>query len=229
MIILQDRDRRILKLCYEQQFLLTEHVEKFFPNASYRACRMRVQELVKGNFLFEELTSTLGRKPIYRTTRTGAGVALESGATPHTPVRNLQLATLVHDSIVTSVRQRLEECWDAHFVCERAIKGKEYRQIPDGLFFFKSGKGIAIEVENSDKGRSRFIHLMNRWKDIPGIIFVLYVATQDTLFESIKKYLPSGPKEQPMGVVHWNCLKSSIPPVWTQRGEVRLFDRRDYQ
>jgi hypothetical protein len=228
MIILQERDRKILKLCYEQQFLMTDHVEKYFSNASYRACRMRVQELVEGSFLREELTSTLGRKPIYRTTKTGTIIALENGATPHTPIKNLQLATLVHDAIVTSVRQRLEDYWDAQFICERAIKGNEYKQIPDGIFFFKSGKGIAIEVENSDKGRSRFIRLLSRWKEVPGILFVLYVATNDFLFESIKKHLKQAPTEQPMGVVHWNQLKQSTPAVWTQRGEVRLFDKRDY-
>lgn len=228
MIQLQDRDKRIIRLCYEQQFILTEHAEKFFAGASYRACRRRVQELADARYIREEPSASLGRKTVYRVTRLGTAVALESGATAIPQAGALQLATLVHDAVVTSVRLRLEEFWNARFVCERAIKGKEYREVPDGIFFFPSGRGIAIEVENSDKGRTRFLRLLQRWKDTPQIAFVLYVATSRELFEGIKRFLEHAPKDRPMGVVHWQELQAGTPRVWTQRGDIPLFDQREY-
>ena len=228
MIVLQDRDRKILKLCYEQQFILTEHSEWFFRGGSYQACCMRLGELVQNRYLKKDTSATIGKKTIYRLTSLGVETALESGATAIASGGRLQPANMVHDSIVTSVRQRLEEFWDAKFVCERAIKESEYRQIPDGIFFFPSGKGIAIEVENSDKGRSRFIRLMNRWKDVKQIILVLYVVTSDSLFHTIQRYLEQAPKEQPMGLVHWSALSTSKPKVWTPRGEIAPFERRQF-
>lgn len=228
MIQLQDRDKKLIRLCYEQQFILTEHAEKYFAGASYRACRQRVQELANAQYLREEPSTSLGRKPIYRVTRLGTAVALESGATAISQPRTLQLATLVHDAIVTSVRLKLEELWNAKFVCERAIKGKEYREVPDGIFFFPSGRGIAIEVENSDKGRTRFLRLLQRWKDTPQIAFVLYVATSPELFEAIKRFLGHAPKDRPMGVVQWLDLETGRPMVWSQRGDLALFDRREF-
>lgn len=228
MIVIQNRDRELLRLCYEQQFLMTDHIQHYFRSGSYRACRMRVQELVEHKFLREESNSIFGRKPVYRTTSIGTQIALESGAIVHNPVRTLQLTTLVHDSLVTSVRLKLETLWDGRFVCERAIKSKDFKQIPDGIFFFPSGRGIAIEVENSDKGKSRFTRLLSRWQDTPGILFVLYVATSDYLCKSIKKCLPNGPIDQPMGVVTWEILKDGTPLVWTPRGEVDLFGRRTF-
>lgn len=228
MIMLQERDKAILRLCYEQQFVLTEHIETYFSQVSYQACRKRITELVSAFYLREELTQVLGKKPIYRVTKLGAAVALENGALPVGQARVLQATTLVHDSIVTSVRLRLQSFWDAKFTCERAIKGSEYRQIPDGIFTFRSGKGIAIEVENSDKGRNRFIGLLRRWRDTPHISFVLYVATNDSLFESIQKWLAHGPKEKPLGVVRWKDLATQAPPIWTCRGELKLLERREF-
>lgn len=227
MMILQERDRRILRLCYEQQFVLTEHVEAFF-SGSYRACRKRIQELVDSLYLHEELTSALGKKRIYRVTKLGAQVALETHACPVGQARVLQPATLVHDAIVTSVRIRLESFWNAQFICERAIKGKEYRQIPDGLFVFPSGKAIAIEVENSDKGRSRFSQNLNRWRDTQNVLFVLFIATNDSLSHSIQTCLGNAPQGRPMGVVRWQELESGVPLVWTRRGEIQLFERREF-
>ncbi len=228
MILLQERDKRLLRLCYEQQFILTDHVEKLFAGASYRACRQRMQELAQAQFISEEPSTSLGRKPVYRVTRLGTAVALESGASAISQPRNLTLATLQHDAIVTSVRLRLEELWNAKFVCERAIKGKEYREVPDGIFFFPSGRGIAIELENSDKGRTRFLRLLQRWKDAPQITFVLYVATSRELYEAIKRFLEHAPKERPMGVVLWQELEAGKPTVWSQRGDLALFERREF-
>ena len=228
MIVLQERDRRVIRICYEQQFILTEHVERDFGRTSYKNCRKRIRELIGANYLKEDKSAAIGRKPIYRVTGLGATVALENGASPISPKARLQLSTLVHDAIVISVRQRLTQFWDAQFVCERAIKASEHRQIPDGIFAFPSGKEIAIEVENSDKGRSRFISLLSRWRHEKQTILVLYIATSESLFSTIQKRLATAPNEQPFGLVKWDDLRVEKPDVWTPKGPIPLFDRRSF-
>jgi len=228
-MVLQRRDKRILLLCYQQQFLLTEHVLHLFENGSYREARRRLRELIREGFLYEESNAVLGRKPIIRLTILGAKIAAADCVEPIPQQRILKTVELTHDAIITSVRIRLERVWEeGRFVPERAIKKSQYRQIPDGLFMFPSGKGIAIEVENSDKGRSRVLRLLDRWSDIRHIILILYVATSDSLFESFKKYLASAPKGQPVGLVHWRDLQAGTPMVWTPRGEMPLLERRTF-
>lgn len=229
MILLQKRDREILRLCYEQQFLFTDHVLGLFKNRSYRECRRRIAELRQAGFLREELASVLGRRPVLRLTQLGTQAAIEGGGSLVPQTKRLQPATLLHDAYVTGVRVRLEEFWpSARFIPERAIKKSEYRQIPDGIFTFPSGRGVAIEVENSDKGRTRFIQLMERWRDVGQIILVLYVATSDSLYQTVQRYLEAGPKDQPMGVVSWNVLSTGRPPVLTPKGELPLFERSEF-
>jgi hypothetical protein len=85
------------------------------------------------------------------------------------PLRRLNPKILDHDAKVTSARLRILQLWNATFVPERAIKAKDFPEIPDGIFFFPSGRGVALEIENSDKGRARFLRLLERWKDTPSI------------------------------------------------------------
>lgn len=230
-MILQPRDRAIFLLCYQHQFLLTEHTVHFFENQSYREARRRIRELIEAGFLFEEHDSILGRKPLLRLSPIGIKIAADSAANLIPPRRTLKKAELVHDSIVTSARIRFESIWsDARFTPERAIKRDQYAQIPDGIFYFPSGKGVAMEVENSDKGRSRFLRLLGRWSDVREIILILYVATSKTLYDSLKKYLSHtlAPKGQPVGLVIWDDLKEGTPLVWTPRGELPLLERRGF-
>jgi hypothetical protein len=228
-MILQARDKRLLLLCYQHQFLLTEHTLHLFENRSYREARRRLLELTKSGFLFEEKNAVVGRKPIHRLTSLGAKIAASEAAETIPQQRVLKTAELVHDAVVTSVRIRLESIWsEGSFVPERLIKKSQYRQIPDGIFQFPSGKGIAIEVENSDKGRSRFLRLLSRWSDVRHIILILYVATSDSLYESVKRYLSTAPKDQPVGLLHWHHLHEGKPLVWTPRGEMPLLERRGF-
>ncbi len=229
MIEIQTRDRKILKLCYEQQFILTEQVKRYFANDSYKECRRRIDELKQAGYLKNEITPILGKTEILRLTRIGRELAKEGTPFHVTELKKLRLVTLTHDAVVTEARLRLEAIWSlATFVPERAIKKNQFRQIPDGLFLFPSGNSIALEIENSDKGKTRFIKILKRWSDVPKVVFVLFIATHPILFESIKKWLPEGPKDQPMGVVLWEHLKIGTPLVWTKLGQVPLFEKREF-
>ncbi len=228
-VMLSERDRGILRLCYEQTFLLREHVECFFGDASGRRINQRLKVLEDGGFLTRSYFPELGPKAVIRLSKRGESVALQSGARNTRQPARLNPKTLAHDAIVTTCRQKILRHWNAEFIPERAIKTRDFPEIPDGIFFFRSGRGIALEVENSDKGRTRFLRLLERWKGAPSIVFVLFVATTDRLFETLSRYLSSGPEDQPMGVVRFSELISAGDVrVRTKRGPVALFDRREF-
>ncbi|MGK5084891.1 hypothetical protein WDW37_16505 [Bdellovibrionota bacterium FG-1] len=230
MLKIQKRDQELLKLCYEQQFLLIEQIEDFFfSHCTRQKARQRVNELEQFGYLLHLKDPIFGQRKIIRITRRGEELARSQSHLEIPQLRRLNAATLIHDSIVTSVRMRLASVWpEAHFVPERAIKKLDLPQIPDGVFYFPSGNGIAIEVENSAKGKKRFCTLMKRWNGVPSIIFVLYIATTPGLNRCIQTYLPFAPLDQPMGTVDWSTLKTAFPEVWTPQGNVPLFGRRDY-
>ncbi|HAR41267.1 MAG TPA: hypothetical protein DCS07_01325 [Bdellovibrionales bacterium] len=225
-LILQKRDTEILGLAYEHQFILTEHMERCFAGACYRVARKRIKRLCDEGFLRQDGTM-LGRQPTYRVTPEGARIALQNGAAPVGQVKTLNLSTLTHDSMVLGVRQRLEALWTGRFTCERALKESEYQEVPDGIFTFKSSRAVAVEVELSDKGRTRFGKLLKRWDAVNSINLVLYV-TQPTFFETLKRYVSEGGISKPVGVVLWGDLVKGAPPLWTPRGELGLFDQREF-
>lgn len=224
MIRLQERDYSILLLCYEHQFLTLEHIQHFFPNTHRSTPQRRVQELKASGFLSAEYHPLTGAMSLLRLTDLGLHVI--QGKSPYriSPVKNLSVQTIYHDTIVTLARLRLGQFWKAKFVPERAIKVKSFPEIPDGIFFFPSGKGIALEVENSDKGRPRFLGLLRRWIEAPQITFVLYIATTPVLFRLIRSYLKDAPETPQIGVVLWEDLKTGKPLVHTQGGPVDLFE-----
>ena len=76
--VIQERDREILKRCYEQQFLLREHVEhSFFKGAEARNARQRILEMERVGWVKKERIAGLTQRQIIRLTRTGATLAKE--------------------------------------------------------------------------------------------------------------------------------------------------------
>src|SRR4051812_42561918 len=108
-MILQSRDRKILRKCYEQQFLLMEHVSQYFYQAkSMRESYRRVQEMEAAGLIRREEIPVLGGKKLIRLTKLGIAIALENNAVEVPQGKRLDLTTLSHDSMVTHVRLRLE-------------------------------------------------------------------------------------------------------------------------
>ncbi|MGE4108219.1 MAG: hypothetical protein AB7F66_13475 [Bacteriovoracia bacterium] len=229
MIQIQSRDRAMLRICYEQQFLTMPHIREFYPNnKSGKEAIRRAGALAKSGFWYKAPSPLNPKELIYRVTSRGKDIAQAEGAPKINGLKTLSMATLLHDGLVTAVRLRLGSIWNARFVCERAIKEGDYPQIPDGLFFFPSGLGIALEVENSEKGKTRFIELANRWAATPSVFAVLYVAKDQDLANTLKKFVGQASPTKPLGVVDWTSLRYGWPTVWTIRGELDWFQRREF-
>ena len=197
-MILQNRDREILKLCLEQQFLLSEHLEPMF--STYKQLRRRVTELKAQNYIKEDERGLLTKKNLIRLTHKGKTIALESGAINVSYLKNISPNLITHDALVTSVRLRLQGFWNAKFIPERAIQMEGVCPLPDGLFAFPTGKVIALEVENSDKGKTRFLKGLERWNTQSSLFFILYVCSNPTLELVVRHYLSLSSVNQPMGV-----------------------------
>jgi hypothetical protein len=229
MMEIQPRDLEILRYCYEQQFLTLEQFKTLFQ-ASKTAVNRRLRKLLESDLLRKDFNSQWGSEPILRLTRNGYHLARKNHPLPEMGYPKLNLSCLYHDALVTSVRLRLQSFWNAHFVPERAIKSNQTAfEIPDGIFYFPSGKGIAVEVENSNKGRFRLIKLMDRWKNQPHIAAVLYVASNESLYRNIFQIIQEASllPNTLVGVVSWEKLKIDKPYVATRVGDADLFSSQE--
>ncbi|MEK6705769.1 MAG: hypothetical protein AABZ06_08270 [Bdellovibrionota bacterium] len=227
-MILQERDKKILKICYEQQFLLSEQVHRyFFKDRKPQAMRHRLLMLERAGYIKRKPESTLDGKRLIRITRTGLRAITERIVIPVSQVNKPDVRTLRHDTVVTSVRLRLSEIWTGHWLPERVIKAEDFPQIPDGIFIFPSGKKVAIEVENTPKPRARFFEIMERWRKVD-VKLILYVATTQNIFRIIQRMLPDGPQRVPFSLILWEDLKNGTPPVWSPGGTVNIFSRKEY-
>ncbi len=227
MVKLQARDIEILKLCYEQQFVLRSHVESFYQGScAKRESQRRLQELCELKLLRRELVPVF-EQPAYRVTKTGAMMAESSSATFVRSAARLLLTTSVHDAKVTSVRLRISKLWNANFTPERALKENDLYEIPDGVFTFASGVNVALELENSVKSRSRLVKLCGRWNSIQSINLVLYVAATAAIEKTVKVAVTAAQSTKPIGVIHYDKLFTDSPAVWTVKGESFWFSRRE--
>lgn len=223
---LQQRDLEILCCCYEQQFLTIEQIEGFyFKSAHGNKARERVRELSKAGLVRTEKSQLASIGKIVRLTKAGEKLAAANVALAVPQARKLDLATLMHDSIVTSVRLRLRELWDGRWIPERALRDK-YEIIPDGIVQFESGFSIAVEIENSLKGKARFLGLIETWSKVESVSLILYVATSRQLERLIHGYLQERSVEKMFGLVCWDDLKAGVPAVQSPAGALPLFEKR---
>ena len=222
MVSLQDRDKRLLKLCYEQQFLLSDVVADHFFT-TYKEATRRMRELTNGGY-FESIPHPAhAQRRVYRLSKLGARLAADLSSVPE----NVQWSPvfLEHDTAVTAVRLFLEKRWDGLWIPERAIRGFNPGEVPDGLFIFPDGSKVAIEVENSLKGRARFEDRLLRWKDIK-VKVVLYVSTKPEVHERLQVFLEKAPRPPLFCLVRLEELFKTDPEVWSPLGEVDLFSER---
>ena len=225
-MMIQERDKQILRRCYEQQFLLMEHVERyFFKGADSTNARQRIRELEGAGWLRKESIAGLSRRQVIRPTAEGGRLARGLGAADITERPRLDLNTLEHDAQVTSVALRLAELWDGTWIPERAVDSGEFPHVPDGAFVFPGGKRVPVEVENSLKGRRRFMAILDRWRRTP-VLAVLYVATTPEIRDGLEAFISEGPRGVPFALVLWEELRTGVPFAWSARGELDLFRRR---
>lgn len=220
---LQQRDKDILRCCYEQQFLVYEQIERFFSKSN---ANRRIVKLKRAGLIYSDKTTALLKQHLIRLTETGKAIARAESPFDVPQSKKVDLATLTHDRIVTDVRLRLRELWDGVWVPERSLKD-QYTRIPDGLFqFTATATTIAVEIENSIKGRGRFAAIMNEWARTDSIELVLYVATCKKVFDAIEKLFKAAPNRPVFALVDFQSFMSGQPLCRSPRGELDLFSRR---
>lgn len=187
---------------------------------------MRIAELEAAGLISRQRVISIERYSVLKLTDLGRQIAAQQSPYNLSPAKLVDLATLEHDAIVTSVRLRLHELWDGHWVPERALKDK-YPIIPDGLFQFRAtGHLVAIEVENSIKGRSRFTDLLKEWRRTEGVMLVLYVATHSEIFRVVKEYLKAAPPQPAFALALWPELEAGKPVCQSPVNQLDLFSTR---
>lgn len=229
-MILQRRDREILRLCYEHQFLLSDQVSRFFfkrpgNTEAYR----RVRELESVGLIQRVRIATWNSAQAIRLTRRGVAVVNEEPEFEIPQRRQLDLATLGHDISVLETRMLLTQYWEARWVPEAFLKASEDRRkpLPDGYLVFESGRRFAVEVENSLKGKSRYEELLKRWESGPAAL-VLYVATENRLLSPLREYLKLGPSHVGIALTSLEKLRQGPEPFWTPRGEFNFLAKRAF-
>ena len=222
---LQERDKEILKLCYEQNFLLSDHIrDHFFRGNRFHALR-RIKELNESGYIRFEKYPMDSKRNLIRISRFGRMVTADMSPIEFPYYNAVSKYTLIHDALVTSVRLRLEQIWEAAWIPEMALKQLDTLEVPDGILLFKSGTRVAIEVENSIKGKARFLKRLDAWRGESEKI-VLYVATSGEVYRFLKDYLVHAPEKPQFALVLWNDLKSGKPTVWSPYGDLQIFSRR---
>lgn len=228
MIRFQERDNRILRLSYEQRVLTAPMIRKFiFRDIDERAYRRRLLLLEKAGLIrLDQRVQYYGNR-LVQLTRAGR-IVVESALGIRIPqTQKLDLNTLLHDAAVTTVRLRLEELWDGRWLPESLLKSEELRQIPDGLWLFPNGNRVAVEVERTPKGPTRFHELQSRWRGVR-VRIVLVVAMGEAMEQQARKYIETGPADLPFGLVRLDALEDGTPKVWSRAGELDLFNRRNF-
>lgn len=223
-VVLQERDREIINICYEQMFISVAQVQRyFFKSADKRRARERVLELARSGYVSR--TKVYGETPnsLLQLTRDGYSLAEKRNLLSLRYISKINFRTIEHDLRLIDIRFRLAEKWTNYrWVPERAIRRAEYPEVPDALCLFKSGKTIAIELENSAKGEDRIIKLLSRWRTT-NISLVLYFATSDEVFRKYQKILSSHDFDAAIGLIDLNEFLTSFPTAWSKNGPIRIF------
>jgi len=240
MIQIQERDKKILKICYEQKCLSSEQVlEGIFRGVHRSEGYRRIQELEQAGFLKRIRPLGFGKQTVIQLTALGEGLARAESPYDVPRLRRLNLNTLVHDLLVNRVRMRLEELWDGQWVPEVELKRTrssafEPQQIPDGIFVWPSAKAIAIEVENSLKTLDRYRQIIRAYDKDDEIICLLYVAATDAIYRGLKAHIQATASrhslETPVVLASLTELLTCPPPgVWSPRGQLALLQRRSFK
>lgn len=212
MIRMQERDKAILKVCYEQQFLLTEHIRDHFFGGNYAEAKRRIIELRKEDYL-QGAGFRIGQKCAHILGHRGMPIAEANSNIRVTEYPVIDRLKAEHDAIVTDIRLRLENEWNGKWTPEIDIQADHPSKIPDGIFEFGNELKAAIEVENSLKGRKRFQDRLLLWRPNE-IDMVIYFATTEEIYESLKSFLEVAPRHPSFYLVSYDAFRSGDGSAW---------------
>ena len=189
---------------------------------------LRVQKLFHLRLLKYELLSLPGKPKTVRLSSIGVRLARSLSPFEVRQKRKVSLSTFSHDSFVGETRLKLCSIFDATWIPEKAMKIHPFKKIPDGIVLFKSGRRIAVEVENSVKGKNRYQDMWREWEG-HDFILVLYVATTEAVYRALQARMKDFQTSKVrFGLVLFDALINGVESVWTPRGEFPLFTRREY-
>lgn len=221
MIKIQERDKKILTLCYEHQFIEKKHIVNFFTSDG--KARERIRELCHSGLLTATQSPVHEMKTSYRLTK--YGMDFVKTVHPHKIFQRTCLSPTeyTHDSKVLCLRIRLEKLWNGTWIPECLLP--QNKEIPDGIFLFPSGNEIYIELENSLKGKSRFLERLAKFTKP---ILVLYVTGRPEIEEPIKRIILKGQNLPPCGVVSLEAVLTGTPPIWSATEPLYPFNKKEF-
>lgn len=215
------RDQLILTLCYEHGFLAVQHLTGFFPSPRER--RTRMAEAIRADLFFRADPPLPFANSIFRLTPSGVNLVESFYPYRIPPKRILSPATFTHSVKVIDARLKIAPLWHGAWTPESRLP-KAAAEIPDAIYTFPSGAEIYIELENSLKGRRRFLR---RLETFQAPILTLYVATNPEIERMLKKYLAAA-ETPPAGVVLLDSIQGPHTSVWTREKTIRPFSRRSF-
>ena len=183
-IVLQDRDKKLLRLCYEQSFLSYEFVKtNFFQNASDQRLRERIKQLEQGGFIRRLACPTLSAKRVIKLTPVGAEAAESLSTYQLTYNHRFDYGPALHDARVTDLRAYFETNLKTFksWMPERYLRANNYKgHAPDGALVFDDEKGIerivAIELELMRKNHDRYEEILEHHFETHRYCWLLYVV-----------------------------------------------------
>lgn len=236
MIRIQERDRRILRACYEQRFLTMDHIiQEFYRGRHQSEAYRRIKELETEKYIRREMPYLGDHKRFIRLTERGLDIAMQASHWEIPKGDRLNPNFIEHDSLVTFVRFRLEQYWDGEWVPRTVLESGQLefaskREACDGAWCFPSGKWVAVELECIARRSANYAALIDRWanqSDLPAL--VLFVCAHSAVHERVKEALERSHSARRMvfaSVLFKDFQTDPDAKAWTIRGDVTLFNRR---
>ena len=226
---LEPRDEKIMRVIYEEQFLLLKTISKYFFRDSFQSASVRILKLIQLKLLRYEILNLPNQPKVARLTPNGVRHSKSISPFSIPQKKKVALSTFTHDALLSITRLELINSFDAQWVPEKAMKAQDFKKIPDGILLFASGRRIAVELENTVKGAKRYEQMWREW-EAHDFFLVLYVATTDVVYRALERRMNLFQSSKlRLGLITLEGLTHAKKPhVWTPRGLFPLFDQRQY-
>ena len=188
---LQERDIEMFRFMNEQGYLAHSHIKSAFWGTCSEeagACHHRLDKLVAAGYLARE-TGVKKKLSVYRLREKGFGELLQRGLRNGTSLFKLNgyhRTNMDHDLKVTNLRIFFRKHGLESWTSERVLRQRDYYiHVPDGLLKVY-GEKIAIELENSTKGRKRYEGLFKNYqaaKEYSRVFMVLNTEIMDWVID----------------------------------------------
>ena len=188
---LQARDIQMFRFMHEQGYLAHSHLKSaFWASCSEEAgaCHHRLDKLVAAGYLAKE-TGVKKKLSVYRLREKGYCELLRRGL--HNSMSLFKLngyhrTNMDHDLKVTNLRIFFRKHGLESWTSERVLRQRDYYlHVPDGLLKVYEEK-IAIELENSTKGRKRYEALFKNYqasKEYSRVFMILNTEIMDWVID----------------------------------------------